>query len=219
MDQNTTKPGVILEKFQNVINRDTPPLLQKIVANLKPILIGAAILVALAATVAGFRMLQARNLAGAQEALGSILASTSGKDKIAALEKFLPEAPGGLRAAVLFELAGATMAVEDYAKAVDYWQQLAAASKGDAKLVASLGHARALVLAGKAAEAVTELTALKPGAPESFKASLDRQLGLAAEAAGDKQAALAAYGDLLQSGEAGDKPYIESKIAQLKAAN
>lgn len=219
MDQNTTKPGVTLEKFQDVINRDTPPLLQKIVANLKPILLGAAILVALAATVAGFRMLQARNLAGAQEALGSILASTSGKDKIAALEKFLLEAPGGLRTAVLFELAGASMAVEDYAKAVDYWRQLAAASKDDAKLVASLGHARALVLAGKAAEAVAELTALKAGAPESFKATVNRQLGLAAEAAGDKQAALAAYGDLLQSGEAGDKPYIESKIAQLKAAN
>lgn len=219
MDQNKNQPGVTLEKFQDVINRDTPPLLQKIVANLKPILIGAAVLVALAATVAGFRMLQARNLAGAQEALGSILVSTSGKDKIAALEKFLPEAPSALRGAVLFELAGASMAVEDYAKAVDSWRQLVSVSKGDAKLVASLGHARALVLAGKPAEAVSELSALKATAPEAFKAPLDRQLGLAAEAAGDKQTALAAYGDLLQSGEVGDKPYIESKIAQLKAAN
>lgn len=219
MDQNKNQPGVTLEKFQDVINRDTPPLLQKIVANLKPILIGAAVLVALAATVAGFRMLQARNLAGAQEALGSLLVSTSGKDKIAALEKFLPEAPGALRAAVLFELAGASMAVEDYAKAVDAWRQLVSVSKGDARLVASLGHARALVLAGKPAEAVAELSTLKAAAPEAFKAPLDRQLGLAAEAAGDKQTALAAYTDLLQSGEAGDKPYIESKIAQLKAAN
>ena len=219
MDQNKNQPGVTLEKFQDVINRDTPPLLQKIVANLKPILIGAAVLVALAATVAGFRMLQARNLAGAQEALGSILVSTNGKDKIAALEKFLPEAPSALRGAVLFELAGASMAVEDYAKAVDSWQQLVSVSKGDAKLVASLGHARALVLAGKPADAVKELSALKPNAPEAFKAPLDRQLGLAAEAAGDRATALAAYGDLLQSGEAGDKPYIESKIAQLKAAN
>ena len=219
MDQNKNQPGVTLEKFQDIVNRDTPPLLQKLVANIKPILIGAAILVALAATVAGFRMLQARNLAGAQEALGSILVSTSGKDKIAALEKFLPEAPGALRGPVLYELAGASMAVADYAKALDAWQQLVALSKGDAKLVASLGHARALVLSGKAADAVQELTALKKDAPEAFKATLDRQLGLAAEAAGDKQTALAAYGELLQSGEAGDKPYIESKIAQLKAAN
>lgn len=219
MDQNTTKPGVTLEKFQDVINRDTPPLLQKIVANLKPILLGAAILVALAATVAGFRMLQARNLAGAQEALGSILASTSGKDKIAALEKFLPEAPSGLRSAVLFELAGASMNLKEYDKAVGYWADLAARADGDERVVAKLGHAHALTRGGKAAEAVKELEALKQGAPEPFLVPLTRQLALAAEAAGDRQTALAAYETLAKSEAVGDRPFIESKIAQLKAAN
>ncbi|MCM0756751.1 tetratricopeptide repeat protein [Desulfovibrio aminophilus] len=218
MEENKTKPGVVLERFQDVVNRDTPGILQKIVANLKPLLIGAAVIVAIAAGIAGYRMIQARNLASAQEALGSILAGNTGKEKVAALEKFLPGAPSGLRSAVLFELAGASMNLKDFDKAAGYWADLAAHSDGDERVVAKLGRAHALTRAGKAAEAVKELEALKQDAPEAFAVPVTRQLALAAEAAGDRQAALAAYEALAKFENIGDRPFIESKIAQLKAA-
>lgn len=218
MEENKTKSGVVLERFQDVVNRDTPGILQKIVANLKPLLIGAAVIVAIAAGIAGYRMIQARNLASAQEALGSILAGNTGKEKVAALEKFLPGAPSGLRSAVLFELAGASMNLKDFDKAAGYWADLAAHSDGDERVVAKLGRAHALTRAGKAAEAVKELEALKQDAPEAFAVPVTRQLALAAEAAGDRQAALAAYEALAKFENIGDRPFIESKIAQLKAA-
>ncbi|MES9997540.1 transcriptional regulator [Desulfovibrio aminophilus] len=218
MEENKTKPGVVLERFQDVVNRETPTILQKFVANLKPLLIGAAVIVAVAAGFAGYRMIQARTMATAQESLGVILAGNTGKEKIAALEKFLPEAPSGLRSAVLFELAGASMNLKEYDKAAGYWADLAARADGDERVVAKLGHAHALTRGGKAAEAVKELEALKQGAPEPFLVPLTRQLALAAEAAGDRQTALAAYETLAKSEAVGDRPFIESKIAQLKAA-
>lgn len=217
MEDKKNIPGINLENLQNIVSRDINPILQKLLDNLKPILAGVAVIVLAAAVITGWRIFHTRSLASSQEALGSILVSTSGQEKIAALEKFLSEAPSALKSSVYFELAGASMAVRDFDKAAGYWKRLADEGGTDTAFLAKLGEARSLALAGKAAEAVKMLADLKQGAAEPYKAAVTRQLALAAEAAGDKAAALAAFEELAGRGDIGDKPYIDSKIAQLKA--
>lgn len=218
MEEKKPIPGINLENFQDLLGgRDIHPFLQKMLDNLKPILAGVAVIILAAAVVTGWRLFHQRSLASSQEALGAILVGNTGQAKIAALEKFLPEAPSALKTSIYFELAGASMAVKDYDKAANYWKLLSAADGADTAFLAKLGEARSLALAGKAPEAVKMLAELKQNAAEPYKVTVTRQLALAAELAGDKAAALAAFEELTASGDIGDKPYIESKIAQLKA--
>ncbi len=216
MDQKKPEtPGFTLERFQDVVTQQTPPLLEAIVRNLKPILLGAGLVVLLAAGYALFSTYRNSALHEAQEELGTLLTQKSGAEKVAALESFLPKAPSALKPAVLFELAGTAMILNQYEKSLGFWRQLAGTVSGGEAILAHMGQARALALSGKPAEAVKELQDLKLKAAEPFKPAITRQIALAAEAAGDAETAKAAYGELVAGGQMGDKIFLEYRLDRL----
>jgi len=82
--------------------------------------------------------------------------------------------------------------------------------------MAAIGHAKCLILSGKPQEALTLLEGMKAKAPEAYAIAVTRQIAVAAEAAGNTQAASAAYAELAGKAEGSGKPYFEFKANQLK---
>lgn len=192
------------------------PILEAVFKYQKQVIVGVVAIVAVAAIYAGYTTYSERALNTAQAKLGTILIEASGDDKIAKLEGLLNSAPSSARPAVLLELAQTCMKNEKFDKAVTFWNDLSGSADGDLSNVARIGKAKALVLSGKATEAVTELEALAGVVSEDFTVPVYRQLALAAEAAGNNAKALEAYKQIADK-QLPDTSYIQYRIAQLEA--
>ncbi len=218
--ENAVHPGVVeqLEQMKTVVPDDTAQrLLGFLVHNLKAIAIGCGVLILAVAVYAGVNQWRGIQAAKAADALGLILIQkTDPKARVDALETFLKDAPGPLRPTVLLELAASAMVGQQYDKASAAWTELEGSSSADMKVVAGIGHAKSLLLAGKAAEALTLLQALKAKAPKAYDLPITRQLAVAAEQAGNGKVALEAYTELAAKAEGAGKPYFEFKANQLK---
>lgn len=206
-----------LKKIDASLSRIAKPVIEKIIRNWKAVAIGMGAALLLLALVAGINAWRERQLAKAGETLGAILVQTGGAARIEALESFLKGAPDKLSTAALFELAAACLAEKQYDKAAEHFAKLAAASDADIRLLAEIGRARSLLLAGKAKESAAALAALLKGAPEPYVVPVYRQLAAAAEQAGDLPTALSAYQELAAKAGELERQYFEFKINQLKA--
>ncbi len=219
--QQALTPGVIeqLEQMKNTAPDDTAQrLLDFLVDNLKSIALGCGVLVLAVGIYAGVSHWRTSQAGKAADALGVILIQkTEPKARVDALEAFLKDAPGPLRPTVLLELAASAMVSKQYAKASTAWAELEGSSSPDMKVIAGIGHAKSLLLEGKAPEALTLLKALKANSPQSYAMPVTRQLAVAAEQAGDAKTALEAYTELATKADGPGKPYFEFKANQLKA--
>jgi len=219
----TTPPvsPIIAEQLEQ-IKKSVPDTSQRLydflTANLKPIGIACLVLLIGVAAWEGVSHWRARTAAKAADVLGVILIEkTDAKARVQALEAFLKDAPSSLKPTVEMELAAAAMIDKQYDKAAAAWAELEGSSSPDLKVVAGIGHAKSLMLQDKAQDALTLLQALKTKAPEAYSAAITRQIAVAAEQAGNAQAAGAAYTELAAKGDdAAAKPYYEFKANQLK---
>lgn len=213
-DNNTPQQDVLTD-----IESQTPaalhPILEAAFKYRKQLAIGVSAIVAVAAVYAGVTAYTAKAKTNAQADLGAVLVETQGADKIAKLEGLLGTVPGSVKPAVTLAIAQAGMTSGDYAKAATYWDMLANETDGDTKFAARLGKAKALLLGGKAQDALADMKVLADEATEAYVVPVNRQLALAAEAAGDKAAALNAY-KVLAENNVKDKPFVDYKISQLE---
>jgi hypothetical protein len=232
MDDNTKKtqanapltpevvPGVAeqLEQIKKVVPDTSQRLFHFLVENMKPIAVGCGAIVLAAAVYAGVDAWQTRSAAKAADKLGVILIEKlDPKARVQALDDFLKDSPSRLRPTVLLELAGSAMLDKQYDKANTAWAELEGSPSLDMKIIATIGHAKSLLMAGKAQEALTLLEAIKAKAPESYEMTLTRQIAVAAEQAGNVQTAQTAYATLAEKDAGPSKAYFEYKANQLKA--
>ncbi|MDC0336422.1 tetratricopeptide repeat protein [Pseudodesulfovibrio sp.] len=216
MAKNDTPQDATLAEVESHVPEQLHPILEAAFKYQKQLVIGVAAIIAVTAIYAGLNAYNQNAMATAQNKLGTILIEASGDDKIAKLKTLLAVAPSAAKPAVLLELAQSSIINGDYDNAVSYWDQLAGEADDDLAFVARLGKAKALTLAGKGGEAVTELKDLAGIAPAAFTIPVYRQLAVAAELAGDTNEALAAYQKLAEQ-PVSDKPFIDFKVAQLSA--
>lgn len=202
----------------NQVESHTPeslhPILEAAFKYRKQLIITVSVIVAAAAVYGGMTAYTAKARTGAQAELGTILVESRGADRLAKLEGLVGNVPGSVEPAVELAIAETAMTTGDFDKAVEYWTKVADAASGDTRLAAELGKAKALLLSGKAADALAALKALD--ASEAYAVPVNRQIAVAAEAAGDKAAALAAYKTLSEK-NVNDKPFVDYKIARLEA--
>lgn len=199
------------------VQEDLHPAFKLLVDNMNYIVAAIAALLLIVAAVSLYNWYSARNLAQAKNDLGTILSEKSGQEKITSLDAFLKEAPEALKPGILLELANEAMSEKQYSVAQGYWNSLVELGGEDITPVAIMGRARCLLLEGKAKEAVNQLVALKAHVSENFAMPVNRQLAETAEQAGDIETALAAYSELADKDQAGNKQYLEFKIRELQS--
>lgn len=216
MVENKTDGRETLENIESHVPETMHPVLEAAFKYRKQLVIGVGAILLGTALYAGYNAYTERAMVQAQSEMGTILIEKTGQEKIEALEGLLASAPSSVKPAVLLELAQAAMGAEDYAKAAGYWNRLAGSTDDDLKVVARMGNAKCLQLAGKPAEAVTELQDLQGVVADEYTIPVTRQLAVAAEAAGNTSVALQAYKELADQ-PLSDKPFIDYKVAQLEA--
>lgn len=216
MAETNTPQQDVLTDIESRTPQTMHPILEAAFKYRNQIIIAVCAIIGVAALYAGVTAYTTKAKADAQAELGAILVETTGADQIAKLEALAANVPGSVKPAVVTAIAQATMTAGEYAKAATYWGMLAAEAEGDTRFAAKLGKAKSLLLAGKAQEALAELKPMAADAPEGYIIPVNRQLALAAEAAGDKSEALAAYKKLAEN-NVNDKPFVDYKITQLEA--
>lgn len=217
MDQNGQKTGIDLNQLEGSVPEGLHPVLQFLVNNVKALSIGAAGVLVLAMLIGGYQWYDAQQMNAARTELGSILTETTGSDRLQKLEGFLKDAPKGMERGVLLELASAADAQGEHGRAAGYWERLAGLADDDIRIIARLGQSKSLLEAGEPHEAMAVIQDLQGEAPAAYTTSVLRQLAVIAEAAGDKDAALEAYRQLAEKGDALNKQYVEYKIGRLEA--
>lgn len=215
MVENNTAGRETLDNVESHVPDSMHPVLEAAFKYRKQLVIGVGAIIAAAALYTGINLYNQQAMAKAQSKMGTILVEKTGQEKIDALEGLLASAPSSVEPAVLLELAQAAMAAGDFEKASGYWNRLAGNTDDDLKVVARLGKAKCLQMAGKPAEALTVLKDLQGVVEGEYSIPVTRQLAVAAEAAGDNALALEAYKELATQ-PVSDKPYIDFKVAQLE---
>lgn len=193
------------------------PALQFLLENIKPIGIGIISAILVVAAITGYRYYQKNKMLEASQELGRIVLKTHGQERIKALETFVPTAPEAVKPSALFSLADEAMNAGDYKTAAKAYKQLASLGDASTNLVAIMGQATAEMGAGNPGEAASLLSKLKAEAPENFTVMIDMQLAQAYEQAGQYQAAIDAYQNVLAKAGPDTKALFEYKIAKLKA--
>ncbi|MEZ7195732.1 transcriptional regulator [Pseudodesulfovibrio karagichevae] len=212
---NPVQPDVLTD-----IEARTPeslhPILEAAFTYRKQLITAVCVILAITVAYAGYKAYSARAESSAQARLGEIMVSSTGADCLAKLDAMLGDVTDSVRPAVTLEAAQTAMGLGDYAKAGGYWESLVGMTQGEMQFVARMGRAKAMALAGNGAEALKEMKELAGTASAAYTVPVYRQLALAAETAGDKAEALAAY-KKLDGEDIGDKPYVEYKISQLES--
>jgi hypothetical protein len=195
---------------------DIPTVLRLPVQYWRQSLAAAAIALVAAGGYALFGVYQKGQVEKAEAALGEIITTKAGADRIAALEALAKTAPAGARDGIYLELAKAAQGLGDFAKAASAFDAVAKSAPAGMKTIAGLGEAAALSRAGQDAKAVDVLEALAASAPKAFAMTIDRQLAVTAETAGQWQKALAAYERMKADGNVQNASFIDARIADLK---
>ncbi|NJB67410.1 putative negative regulator of RcsB-dependent stress response [Desulfobaculum xiamenense] len=207
--------GAPVEELLENVPSKLHPVLQAIVDNIRFILAGIALLVIAVGASAVYKHVQASAVEKARTEIGEALAKAPA-ERVAALDALAASAPEELRAAIALELAGALSEAGDHDRAAAELGKIVASGNAVGPM-AALGQAAELSRAGKNAEALAVLESASANAPAAFAPVFARQTAVLAEATGDLARARAAYEKLLEAATAGNKGYIEDKIARLEA--
>jgi len=196
---------------------DIPSVLRLPIQYWKQSVAVIAVIVVVAGGYALFNLYQKSQDEKAEQALSKLVATTKGADLVTALTQMAASAPAGVRAAVNLELAKAAQDAGDFTKAASAWEAVAKEAPASMRVIARLGQAAVLSKAGQNDQAVAVLESLLTDAPKAFVMTVDRQLAVTAEAAGQWQKALDAYGRMKADGSLQNPGYIDARIAALRA--
>nr|WP_321256046.1 transcriptional regulator [uncultured Pseudodesulfovibrio sp.] len=216
MADNKTTQQDVLTDIESRAPQSMHPILEAAFKYQKQLILAVSVIIGVTAIYAGYNAYATKAKATAQAELGVILVETRNKDQIEKLETLLNTVPASVKPAVVLEIAQASMTFGEYSKAVTYWGMLIGETNEDMQFTARMGKAKALLLEGKGADALTEMKELVGIASDAYTVPVYRQLALAAETAGDTVEALAAYKKLAEK-DVADKPFIDYKISQLES--
>ncbi|MEG1610973.1 MAG: tetratricopeptide repeat protein, partial [Bilophila sp.] len=211
------QPG-LLGEIQSEVALEATPLLRFVLQNSRIIVSCIVALVAFIVAFGAWHWFTARVEREAQIELGHILIGAEGEPRIAALEKFLPSAPGAIRLGVQLEIAVTSLSVNALDKAAAAYGNIHAEDpKGALGLMAAINQADVLLRAKKPQEALTVLDALEKTVPENLRPSVHEAQAACAEQSGDFVRALAGYEAIVSSPGGDQMGYYKAKIAELKA--
>lgn len=208
----------LMGELQSEVSAEATPLLRFVVMHAK-LLVGCVVVLILAiAAVGGWRWHESSVQRDAEIALGHIRVSTSGAERIAALERIAADIPAGMRLGVELDIAITALGMQDLPKAAAAYGSLYAQDpKGPIGLMAALNQADILQRSNKPAEALAVLDALEKNAPESMRPVIAEGQAISAEQAGDLNRALAGYEAIATSAGNENLGYVQAKIAELRA--
>lgn len=210
--------GGLMGELQSEVSVEATPLLRFVFKHIR-ILVGAVIVLILAIVVlGGWRWYEASVQRDAEIALGHIRVSTSGEERIAALEKISADIPANMRLGLQLDIAVTALGMEDLPRAAAAFGALYAQDpKGPVGLMAALNQADILQRQGKPAEALAVLDSLEKNAPESMRSVILEGQAVSAEQSGDLNRALTDYEALVKAAGNDDMGYLQAKIAELRA--
>lgn len=208
------------KEMQAEINPEAAPLWNFVLNHAPKIAAGVVSLVVIILAIAGWQWYMEKELAEARGQLGRIISIQDPARRAASLEAFVGSAPSELKNSVRLELAATASELKNWTKAAEYFA-LVADDEGSSPLgfAARLNQAQALMHKGDFSAASAQLQALAGNAPDTMKPALYQQIGEAAEAAGDKAAAIAAMESALAALPPNDQEsaaFFRARIAQLK---
>lgn len=192
------------------------PLAKKAMEYQKPLLAGVAAVLVIIAAVSGYNAWQESAAADARNQLARTVEKAITSQDLTLLESYMETAPDSVRMYGYMELARLSVLMDDKDVAEDAWRKAETAAKDQAPelvAVARLGLAKAMLDNGKAAEAHA-LLANASGMGEAYAAPALRIRARAAEMAGMKAEALAAYEEMSSLG-GDDANFGTAKVAEL----
>ncbi len=206
-----------LQALEKEVPAELHPLLEFFANNFKQICIALAVLVLGAPVFFAIEHFQVKARTETANQLGEILVASQGQDKLDKLEAFLKGAPAELKASALISLTREAMELKAYDRAIQAFEQARDLGDPTLALAAGLGQAQALMLSGKADQALALLEKCVASSDEGYSLALQQSLASAAEAAGALDKALAAYQALLEQSKDQQRQWLESKIATLQS--
>ncbi len=227
LQQNGSDPvmgGINLPKFsaemQAEVSPEAAPLWNFVLGHAKHITVGVLACVAVILAVAGWQWYAEGQLQKSRNALGQAISLQDPARRVEALENFLKDAPSELILAAELEIAAASVALQDYPRAAVAYAKVAE-REGDSPLgfTARLNRAQVLMHNGEYAQAQNEFQAMVSKVPAQLLPVMNQQLAEAAEAAGDKVGAVAAYEAAIKALPPTDNEtvlFFRARIAELK---
>ncbi len=210
--------GGLMGELQSEVSVEATPLLRFVLAHIRLLVGGVVVLVLAIAAVGGWRWYENSVQREAEIALGHIRVSTSGEERIAALEKIAADIPENLRLGLQLDIAITALGMEDLPRAAAAYGALYAQDpKGPVGLMAALNQADILQRQGKPAEALAVLDALEKNAPQSMRSVILEGQAISAEQSGDLNRALGDYEALVKAAGGDNLGYMQAKIAELRA--
>ena len=207
----------LLQELQSEVTHEAAPLLQFLLKHAVTIMVLLGLFALALGGMGAYTWHAGKSAAEAQDALARIMITTQGAARVDALEKFVEQAPDGLRVAALMELADAAMREKAYAKAAATYEKAAAAdAEGAVGLLASFNHGQALLADGKAEAALSVLNALLPRLEENAARQVLPVQAAAALAAKKPELALKSFETLAAKAQGAEKEYLESRVLALR---
>lgn len=206
----------LLGDLKAEVSAESAPLLQFIVTNSKAI---AAVVLLLLIALAGTGIWRWHASSRAEDALDTLaktMLTTSGTDRVAALEALAESSPAEFRYSALTALARSAVEAGELDRAAAAYGKAAQLEKGRPMgLAAELAQAGVLLRAGKGEEALTLLQSLESDLPEESRLEMLPLVADAAELAGKKDVAAAAYDSLGKAYPGEDGSFYRARAAEL----
>jgi tetratricopeptide (TPR) repeat protein len=216
-EHNQEQHRNILDEIEQEADQNLHPILQKILDNLKPIGIGIGALILVVGAYSGYTTYAKVQVKKLNDELGTILIQEDPAKRITSLNQFLADHPSKMPVGTLLEVAASAMTSNNYPEAASAWSKVADASRGEIRILALLGQARALSLDEKYRESLSVLESIDTTDAKDLATPVARQVAFAAEQAQDWQKALTAYEELKSMGAVTNTAFLDMKIADIKA--
>ncbi len=181
----------LLNELQSEVSTEAAPLLQFLIKHALTIMIGLGLFVVVLVGVGTYNWYTNKTEAAAQLELSRIMIALQGKERIEALESFLPSAPASLQTATTLDIAESLMEMQDYDAAAQRFGDIATKLEQENPqsamgILAALNQGQALILAQKPAEALGVLEKLLPRVPHEQLLVVQQALAEAAVQAGEE---------------------------------
>ena len=208
----------ILTDLQNEVSAESAPLLQ-FITRYAGWIAGAVILLLLIMCGMGiWNWYVGNQLKNIQDELARINLQLETSEKPHALEKLAQSAPDNLKLFIYMNLGQLALENNDPALASKAYTQAANFGKNSPLgIAANLGNISALLLQDKNSEALAQLQNLAASNPElGQKTQFQQLLAEAAARAGDKNAAVKAYEELIKLSDSQEADYFKARMESNK---
>lgn len=206
----------LLGDLKTEVSAESAPLLQFLVANSKAIAVVVLLLLIALAGTGIWRWHAASRAEEALAALAKARLTASEADRVKALATLAETTPEEFRYGVLSALARSAAEAGDLDRAALAYGEAARLDRGGPMgLAAELARAGVLLRAGRGEDALTLLRELEGALPEESRQELLPLVADAAELAGKKDVAAAAYARLGEANPGEDGAFYRARAAEL----